>query len=178
MSDVDAELSFDVIEEHIGAGEVTRNVGADLEVVLPLGMLVIHLVERRDLMDQGRGHVEREGDRGLSVDRQVAELVLHQMEHREQRGLPARVARDELLDPRLDLGIELEGHPGKFDRPPQARGQPKMPSDHEKASVRYDRSIRDSTANADPVAPRIASASTNNRPFGPGAMRRTAPAAA
>jgi len=79
---VDAQLLLEGVHTLAGAAQHARHVGADLDVILALGLSVEHVVEVDDRTHLGRLEVQHGGQFVLRVDRAVAKLALDHVERR------------------------------------------------------------------------------------------------
>ena len=64
---VDAELLLEVLERRCAVAQLARQVGADVELELAHRLLVVHVVEGRDLVHRDRRHAEVGGDLALAL---------------------------------------------------------------------------------------------------------------
>ena len=82
---VDAELLFQMVHALVGPAQHAGHVGADLDVIVALRLLVEHIIEAHDAADFGRLQLQHFGQFVLRLDRAIAEFTLDHIECGQDR---------------------------------------------------------------------------------------------
>ena len=105
----DAEVVADGVPDRVAAHDRAERVGADADGVLAVGVALVLRVERRDPADLGGLEVELLRAERDAAAGDVAVDALHEMQQRQQRRPRLRVASDDGVGVRVQLGEDVLG---------------------------------------------------------------------
>ena len=127
LLEADAQAFPAMLHERAGPGQVAGEGRADLDQMPADRLQVVHRVKGQDAVDVRGRQVQDPRDFLGRLLRDPAPRLLRHPQHRQERRLLGRIAREDLLDPRQGLRREGARLPGLFDAIPKVAHQSNAP---------------------------------------------------